>query len=213
MKRIVFVLVFATFFTSCETEKTIYIADHLVSCDTDTTVQCMLVKENETDEWQKISDSIAGFTYEPGYTYQLKIKIEKSGKSDLKYTLLKVISKTATKKTPIQIRYSATSRGFGSSLTLKGDLLTYNQMRPKVEKSEKHLDTNALNSILDLVNKLDVSSIEKLTPPSTAHQYDGAPGAVFILRIGDKEYRTPTFDYGNPPEALKELIEKLEKLK
>ena len=116
---------------------------------------------------------------------------------------------TTDKEETISIRYSSTSRGFGSSIRLVGNSLIYEVIRPTTEKTTKELSKSELNEILDLVSKLDLESIEKLEPPSKAHQYDGAPGGEFTITIGEKTYRTPTFDYANPPAAIKELVDKL----
>jgi hypothetical protein len=218
MKQIILILVMAVFFSSCEEEKTIFVADHLVSCEGSFPQKCMLVRENEDDQWQNFYDNIEGFTFVEGYTYKLKVKIEKIAEpkadaSGLKYTLIDIISKTKTKKETMTIRYTANSRGYGSTLLLKDNLLSFDVERPTPQKIEKQLSDADIDSIDVMLHSIDLNTLDKLVPPSTAHQYDGAPGAVFAITIGDKSYRTPTFDYGNPPEEIKALIEKLEKLK
>ncbi len=218
MKRIVLLLVLTSLFSSCEEEKIIFVADHQVSCADSTLQNCMLIKENESDEWQKFGDSIKGFSYEEGYAYQIKIKVKKIASSTpenpiFTYSLIDIISKTRTQKDNITMVYSATSRGFGSVLQIKDGILTYDIKRPSPKETQKTLSTEDLNSLLELVDLVDIKQIETLEPPSKAHQYDGAPGAVFKIIINGKEYRTPTFDYGNPPEVLQALIQKMEDLK
>ena len=218
MKQIIILLLMAIFVSSCKEEKTVFVADHLVPCETGTNQKCMLVREKESDAWQNFYDNIEGFTYEEGFAYQLKVQIEKvsnpeADSSDLKYTLLELISKTKTKSEPMTIRYSATSRAYGSTLLLKDAILSFEKLRPTPQKTEKQISEVDLNEIAELVQKIDLTNLEKLSPPSQAHQYDGAPGASFTITIGNKTYRTPTFDYGNPPEEIKALIEKLEALK
>lgn len=344
MKSLYSILILTFFLSSCDEEKTIYVAGHLTDCEGIAPQKCMLIKENKTDDWTFLYETIEGFIYEEGFEYVLKVKISKiknppADASDLKYKLIEIIAKektteiintetqaaqlpidgswivtnitnfenktgksphftikeekisgntgcnsfggslkidttgifktgmlrmtrmfcnetaelesafttalnntsqytrenntlslfdeqhnkliTATlkvtevvdviksKSESISIRYSATSRGFGSSINLVGNQLTYEIVRPTPKKTEKLLTESELNEILNLVTKLELENVEKLEPPSKAHQYDGAPGGTFIIILGDKTYRTPTFDYGNPPTEIKELVDKL----
>jgi len=346
MKTLYSLLILTFFLTSCEEEKTVYVASQLVDCEGAAPQKCMQVKENKEDEWTFFYDTIEGFTYEEGFEYVLKVKISKiknppTNTSSLSYTLLEVISKektamnkkltqndtaidgewsvtnlvgfknetgksphftikekqisgntgcnsfggsfesnssglfktgmlrmtkmycaktakletafttalsksvrfsknnnlltvfdvdknilfTAASKTgakevveeiaikPISIRYSATSRGLRSSLNLVKDQLIYEELQPNSLKTNKKIKANELQAIYQMVEKLDLESLEKLEPPSKAHQYDGAAGGGFSIIIEGKTYRTPTFDYGNPPEAIKILVEKLVALK
>lgn len=93
----IIVLVLAFFFSSCQEEKTFFVADHFGDCEE----QCLLIRENETDEWINLIDKIEGFDYEVGHAYKLKIKIEKinnseaTDKANYKYTLIEIISKVS----------------------------------------------------------------------------------------------------------------------
>ena len=93
---------------SYDETKHIYIADHLVDCVGVAPQKCMLVKENIVDEWTIFYGNIEGFTYEKGYKYLLKVKIEEvknlpADGSSLKYTLLEVLEKNKTKNSINQI--------------------------------------------------------------------------------------------------------------
>jgi len=124
---------------------------------------------------------------------------------------VKVVDKTVIK--PINIRYSATSRGFGSSINIVKDQLIYEEVRPNAIKTNKKVNAADLEAIYQMVAKIDLESLATLEPPSKAHQYDGAPGGGFNIIVDGKTYRTPTFDYGNPPKAIKNLVDKLVALK
>lgn len=114
MKRLYFFIpILSLFLSSCEKNQTLFVADHYVDCEGVVPQKCLLVKENETDDWIHFKDTIDGFSYEEGYTYQLKVRITKvkhpqADASSLKYTLVKVISKvksvdvTITSSTPIE---------------------------------------------------------------------------------------------------------------
>lgn len=66
--------------------------------------ECYLIKKDKSQEkWEFMSDEIEGFQYEEGYEYEIMIRTEKIANppmdaSSLKYSLLKVISKTSSPK-------------------------------------------------------------------------------------------------------------------
>jgi len=79
------------------TEKTLYVGPELVDCTGVGPMQCMLVKENLEDEYQLFYSEIEGFTFEPGYTYELRVLVEPvanapADASSLKYTLIEVVN-------------------------------------------------------------------------------------------------------------------------
>ncbi len=62
---------------------------------------CLQLKRNETDPWQNHYGSIAGFSYEPGFQYKLKVKKTENSNNPLPqdissftYTLLEELDKT-----------------------------------------------------------------------------------------------------------------------
>lgn len=77
-------------------EKTLYVGAELVDCVGVGPMQCMLVKENLEDEYQFFYSEIEGFTFEPGYTYELRVLVEPvanapADASSLKYTLIEIV--------------------------------------------------------------------------------------------------------------------------
>lgn len=101
MKSLILIMLLSLSARSCEETKHIYVADHLVDCVGVAPQKCMLVKENPTDNWSNFYDKIYGFTYEEGYLYKIEVKIEKienppQDASNLKYTLIDVLSKEKT---------------------------------------------------------------------------------------------------------------------
>ena len=90
MKKIITLLLLPLFFISCEDEKTVFVADHYGAN------QSFLIKEKQNDEWVEYTAKIEGFDYQEGYTYKIKVKIEKQDNNSLKYTLVSIESKTKT---------------------------------------------------------------------------------------------------------------------
>ena len=82
-------------------EKTVYVGPYLVDCVGVAPQKCMLVKENLEDEWGAYYDNIAGFDYEPGYEYELRINethVENppADASSIEWTLITMVKKTAS---------------------------------------------------------------------------------------------------------------------
>jgi hypothetical protein len=79
--------------------KTMYVASYTRTCTGMYEMQCMLVKEKPGDEWSNFYDPIEGFTYEPGYEYELvvgwrDIPNPPADGSSRAYWLVSVVKKT-----------------------------------------------------------------------------------------------------------------------
>lgn len=82
-------------------ERPIFIAAQTEPCSAGARkMDCMKVKYRaDNPEWELFYNDIEGFTYEPGNEYELIVNVEKvdnpsADASDLKYTLVKEVSKT-----------------------------------------------------------------------------------------------------------------------
>lgn len=88
---------------SCSTanNKTLLVAADTRTCQGVAEMDCLLVKTDKNQaEWQNFYSNIEGFTYEKGFEYELLVKetpIEypPADASSIRYTLVKVVSKTA----------------------------------------------------------------------------------------------------------------------
>lgn len=89
MKKLFTLLMLGLFFTACEKEQIIYIADHFADAQN----QYLYARSNETDEWTVFKDPIEGFTYEEGYAYKLKVLVKKNKNEQPTIQLLEVLSK------------------------------------------------------------------------------------------------------------------------
>ena len=106
----------------------------------------------------------------------------------------------------IAISYEAVSRGFFEEVSISIDSLTIcNDMNRKDYKTYKLSEEN-WNTCLELLSKIDMDDLPKLEAPTSMRHVDGAPHATLIIKDGDKEIRSSTFDYGHPPEEIKELV-------
>lgn len=89
-----------TFNDSTEsTEEILYVSPFWVPCEDIAPKLCMQVNSTEDGEWQTFYGAIEGFLYEPGNTYQLRVKKESlsnppADASSQKWILLEEISKS-----------------------------------------------------------------------------------------------------------------------
>lgn len=105
MKNFSCILFFSLILFSCSesdlisSEKTLVVASKKADCVGVDYQKCLLIKENETENWQYFYGSITGFTYQEGFEYVLlvseKIIDNPPQDSSSKETILiKIISRT-----------------------------------------------------------------------------------------------------------------------
>ncbi len=82
---------------------TVFVGPELVDCEGEGSQKCMLVKENQEDDWELFYDQIDGFDYEERYDYEIAVRVEDvpnppAGGSSLRWILVDVISKMPVEK-------------------------------------------------------------------------------------------------------------------
>lgn len=82
--------------------ETLYIQDKLADCIGVAPMKCMQVRGQPGESWSLFYQQIEGFTFEPGYRYQLEVTKERltdvpADSSSLRYRLVKVVSKQAVR--------------------------------------------------------------------------------------------------------------------
>jgi heat shock protein HslJ len=85
-------------------EKTIFVGAEKAACQGVAPQECYLIKENAAADWEYFYDEIAGFNWEPGFEYELRIQETQianppADAASLKWTLLEVVGKTAVSNT------------------------------------------------------------------------------------------------------------------
>ncbi|RKF04077.1 hypothetical protein C8N26_0736 [Tenacibaculum lutimaris] len=100
------------------------------------------------------------------------------------------------------IAYKAQTRGSLIQITVEDDKLNY---KTNQEEGTKEISKEELEEFKKVIGGLNLERIGDLTAPSEKRITDGALHAEFTIKIGDKEYKSITFDAGNPPTELKKL--------
>ncbi len=213
MKKLVFLCFLLPLLSSCKALRTIYIAHYTVDCQGVAPQKCMLVKESPENDWTNFYDTIDGFSYEEGYEYQLEVEVSKianppADASALRYTLKRIISKTQ-QQLPLEIEYSAITRGFNLNLKINKEhcLITRKNLAKAPIKLKK--ETIHWQRIQDIVKAINLPEIKNLKSPTTERFYDAAAIAAVIIKKGDSTYTSSSFDHGTPPKALQQLMDEL----
>lgn len=93
---------------------TMIVGPEKVECVGVAPMECLQIKYNENEEWQLFYDNIEGFTYEPGYVYELTVEKEAIANppadgSSIRWLLVEEASKTAVADTTLPVSLNDTS--------------------------------------------------------------------------------------------------------
>lgn len=81
-------------------EKTIYVASETMPCVGVAPQDCLQIRESPDAEWQLFYDQIEGFTFDPGFEYELRVREEQvenppADAASLRLVLIEEVSRTA----------------------------------------------------------------------------------------------------------------------
>ena len=108
----------------------------------------------------------------------------------------------------ISFEYVANTRGGYKKVIAKQDTI-YTIKTRGGEAVQKQLSKSDWNSLLDLLSKVDAEKMKDLKAPSEKRFYDGAMIADLKVIYKDKTYESSSFDHGNPPAEIKDLVNKI----
>jgi hypothetical protein len=89
--------------TAVPAVETLFVKHERAPCEAEGTRECLQVRGSESEAWRNFFGTIAGFEYEPGHDYELRVEVTRSATppSDApssKYKLLEVLSKRKVEK-------------------------------------------------------------------------------------------------------------------
>lgn len=105
---------------------TMIVGPETVECVGVTPMECLQIKYSESEEWQLFYDSIEGFTYEPGYIYELTVQKQEIANppadgSSIRWVLVEEVSKTAVSDANLPVSLNDTTwtlAGFGDGTSV-----------------------------------------------------------------------------------------------
>ena len=130
----------------------------------------------------------------------------KNMQSDLAENSTETSTMSKTNQTENMIfEYTAITRGSYTMVKANKDTITYQLSRASKEETKDCTKQN-WDTLTNLASNVDITKIDQIEAPSKAHQYDGAAIANLNVTVGDKTYRTQSFDAGNPPKEIAEIV-------
>lgn len=143
------------------TQSTLWINSARVDCVGVAPMQCLQVKSGENEPWTLFYQNIAGFDFEPGCLYQLRVEIDSLPKdevpadgSSLAYRLIEVVSKTRDPHLDLQDIWIANKIG---ETGLEG------QNRPILEiniAKQSIMGNDGCNAYRSKIEKLEGAALE-----------------------------------------------------
>lgn len=106
------------------------------------------------------------------------------------------------------LEYEANTRGFYNKITVANQTVSVISVRDgkPTESKVSDADWKALTELYKAVNK---EGLANLKAPSDARFYDGAAMANFRVITKDSTFESATFDAGNPPAEIQQIVNKL----
>ena len=105
----------------------------------------------------------------------------------------------------LAFQYSAVSRGLFQNITI--DKKQIKIISARGEKAvEKPCPDKIWQTLLNTLDSINIKSLENLKAPSERRFYDAAAHASLSIIYEGETYKTPSFDHGNPPEPIANLV-------
>ncbi len=108
------------------------------------------------------------------------------------------------------IEYTANTRGYYQQITVRNQVATISRDRDGSAAPEVvNISDADWKMLVELFSKVNLEEIPSLKAPSEKRAYDGAAIGSLKIRHDNKLYESTSFDHGNPPEQIKELVDKI----
>jgi len=111
------------------------------------------------------------------------------------------------------ITYEANTRGFYEKIWITKDFVSFSNDRNLKEVITAKCKKEDWESLVALMNDIDIKHLPELEPPTKMHQYDGAAMATLTVEVDNEAHETKVFDHGHPPKAISGLVNKVLSIK
>lgn len=111
-----------------------------------------------------------------------------------------------------QIKYTAITRGSNKGVIITSKTIDVIQTRLSAESASvsKTISKADWDELVAMAQEIDPEKkMGSFEAPSKKHQFDGAMAANLIISAGNTHYSSVTFDDGNPPAEIAELVNKV----
>jgi len=108
------------------------------------------------------------------------------------------------------IEYTASTRGFYQKITVENQMVSVSKDRSGTEKPiVTKISDKDWKELVGYFESLNLDSLATLKAPTEKRFHDGAAIANLKVTYQDKSFQTEAFDHGNPPEAIKKIVDKI----
>lgn len=109
-------------------------------------------------------------------------------------------------KEDITFIYQAAGMITYKKVTITQDTVITANDRDESNEITTALEENSWKELMNELQKIDVNTLNELKAPSTGYTYDAALGATLTIKKDGVNYTSTMFDHGNPPQAIKGLV-------
>ncbi|NNE32956.1 MAG: META domain-containing protein [Winogradskyella sp.] len=111
------------------------------------------------------------------------------------------------------VTYKAISRNTFEYVEITGPKVTISTDRDLKEFNNYSCSETDWNSIEKMIQRINLSKIDRLKAPTEKRLYDGAAHATLTIRTGDVIATSSSFDHGYPPQEIEALVNKVLSIK
>lgn len=108
----------------------------------------------------------------------------------------------------IKVEYKAYSRGFYQTVRVENQMVFVSKSREEKPVAFK-LSAAEWNSIILVVQELDLEMLSQMKAPTEKRLFDGAAIASFKITKQGKVYESQSFDHGYPPAETEKIVNKM----
>ena len=106
------------------------------------------------------------------------------------------------------IQYLASTREAYYEVILKNKTISIIKQRGS-DPIIKAYPKGSWEKIIQELKKVDIEHLEHFNPPSNKHHFDGSQIATLKITKNNKNYKSQSFDHGNPPKEIAALVKEI----
>lgn len=108
------------------------------------------------------------------------------------------------------LEYTASTRGFYQKITIQDQMVSVSKDRSGTEKPvATKISDKDWKELVGYFETINLDELETLKAPTQYRIVDAAAFADLKVTYKENTYQSNSFDHGNPPEAIKKLITKI----
>ncbi|ETN94167.1 hypothetical protein [Zhouia amylolytica] len=103
-------------------------------------------------------------------------------------------------------QYETYTRGSQYKIIITSNRTLVRQTGLNSFQQELNTPESKWNELMQLVRKVSLDELSAYKPQSSGRSLDAAPHATLEVLTADKNYKSSTFDHGNPPTEIESLV-------